>query len=400
MPTATRPTRRRKKAKLEERDAESEGGIQGHVEEPATRLRKGGMRTSSQKVYAPLASDSKVLKPSPPEHPPSDEVLDEERPSALDLVSGENFLLGKALAWCGWRCESYDKKVDPKHDMLDKDMQIYVLGKLPSTDLTFIGQDCLAGHDIDARFTPGHSNSPQPLRSVDHVRGFPVLSTTDRKRADDSNNLVAFLCLVIKRVLQYENAFGIDNGRTSYLWMLMELSPDLQLGDGIKWTDTYYAACASAGVRYKKQTLRHNVDEFKQIESECHHTHDQGEWMPQSERNEDGSYTWSCPEEDEEEYTAVLAFQLAVAASCWAVRTDRAKLKIYKFPPTCESGDRVAWLTWTPETMRSQAMGVVAIRIGISPKIIWDVETPRKVCIQDVMTEKLPEHAIYLYWQW
>ena len=246
-----------------------EGAIHGYVEPQAERMQQEGAASSS----------SRESKPPPPSHPPTDDVLDEERPSALDLMSGVNHPLGRALTWCGWHCESFDTLIDPKHDMRLKEVQHHLLEKIPTTDLTFIGLDCKTLSKIREKFIPNHPNPPKPLRSDQHVKGLPGLGEGGQKRVDDANTLVAFTCLLIKRVVQCGNAFGLENPRNSYLWMLMTLMEDVL--DADQWTDTFYAACASAGARCKKQTIRHNVPEFDQIKSECHHTHDPQEWAPQ-----------------------------------------------------------------------------------------------------------------------
>ena len=92
------------------------------------------------------------------------------------------------------------------------------------------------------------------------------------------------------------------------------------------------------GARRKMHTIRHNIEEFKCMESECHHEHDRQEWAPVEVRKEDGGKSWWYPGEDEAEHTAVLVFQLAVAASSWAVRMGRARLKIYRILPVSGGG--------------------------------------------------------------
>jgi len=118
-------------------------------------------------------------------------------------------------------------------------------------------------------------------------------------------------------------------------------------------------------------------------------------------RKEDGGKDWWYPGTDETEYTAVLVFRLAVAASSWAVRMGKAKLKIYKIPPASEEGDRKACLAWTSEALRHQAMGRVAFRVGMSPKITWGVDAPRKSCIEDIWSQdykgdELPDDVVYI----
>jgi len=87
---------------------------------------------------------------------------------------------------------------------------------------------------------------------------------------------------------------------------------------------------------------------------------------------------------------------LAVAASSWAVKMGRAKLKIYRMLPVSEKGDRKASLAWTSETLRHQAMGMVAFRAGISPRIIWGMDAPRKFCIENYKHKVLPAGMIYI----
>ena len=78
-----------------------------------------------------------------------------------------------------------------------------------------------------------------------------------------------------------------------------------------------YNACCWGGARSKKQALESNVAEIDELRCSCHHTHSRSEWTPY--RASDGS--WKYPSTGEAEYTADLAFAIAVALSWWAVRT-------------------------------------------------------------------------------
>ena len=83
------------------------------------------------------------------------------------------------------------------------------------------------------------------------------------------------------------------------------------------WQDTVYSACCFMGARCKAQRLRHNIDEIAQwCALHCHHTHAADEWQPYLQA----------------EYTASLAFGIAVSASWWAARVGLAKLHVPRFP--------------------------------------------------------------------
>ena len=77
----------------------------------------------------------------------------------------------------------------------------------------------------------------------------------------------------------------------------------------------------------------------------CHHSHAPHEWTPYLQ---DGQTIY--PSKEEAEYTAVLAFAIAVAASWWAGRVGRAKFCMFH---GCRNSNvsepaNIGW-TWTPE---------------------------------------------------
>eukprot|EP00972_Heterocapsa_arctica_P008719 1278444-Heterocapsa_arctica.AAC.1 len=62
--------------------------------------------------------------------------------------------------------------------------------------------------------------------------------------------------------------------------------------------------------------MESNVPELRVLAAKCQHTHAADEWKPFWH----GS-GWSYPSSGEAEYTADLAFAVAVALSWWAART-------------------------------------------------------------------------------
>ena len=71
------------------------------------------------------------------------------------------------------------------------------------------------------------------------------------------------------------------------------------------------------------------------------------------------------PSSGEAEYTADLAFAIAVALSWWAVRTGRAKLNVPRAPIVQEAGNRVGWADMPPQVMRQWVMAATAVRLGL-----------------------------------
>ena len=116
-----------------------------------------------------------------------------------------------------------------------------------------------------------------------------------------------------------------ENSWRSLHWYLPQ--EQAMMATGI-WFDKRYSSCCFMGARAKSQCLRHNIEEINAWPVlDCHHVHDPHEWDP---RTIDGKRFY--PSHEEAEYTAPLAFAIAVAASWWAVRTERATLHVPRTP--------------------------------------------------------------------
>ena len=151
------------------------------------------------------------------------------------------------------------------------------------------------------------------------------------------------------------------------------------------WLYVYYCACIWLGARAKMQALATNVPEVKQVGGECKHVHDGREWKPFQENG-----IWRYPTKEEAEYTAALAFAIAVALSWWAVRTNRAKLSVPRMPrPSCV-GSRVGWSEVPPEVARQWAMEPMAVMLGLQGRAPWDAKATMRMStqqFQDKQTE-------------
>ena len=160
------------------------------------------------------------------------------------------------------------------------------------------------------------------------------------------------------------------------------------------WQDTVYSACCFMGARCKAQRLRHNIDEIAQWPAlHCHHTHAADEWQPYLQ---DGQRVF--PSKEEAEYTASLAFGIAVSASWWAARMGLAKLHVPRFPFVETAGRREHWLQIDPRALREWAMAPTAIALGLRPTHPEErARTPHRTRVVDVILEDktLPPGVVY-----
>ena len=162
-----------------------------------------------------------------------------------------------------------------------------------------------------------------------------------------------------------------------------------------QWFDTAYAACTLGGARCKHQVLRHNVEEIQRWPpANCHHVHDPQEWTPYTS----GGQRF-YPSKEEAEYTAVLAFAIAVSASWWAVRTGLAVLHVPRMPTFLSLGRREHWLDMDPRAMREWAMAPLAVTLGLTESLRAERPgLPVRKLVKDVMIEnnQLPRKTIYV----
>ena len=90
----------------------------------------------------------------------------------------------------------------------------------------------------------------------------------------------------------------LENPGNSYLWLINGIVLLITAGS---WFDIDYSACCFAGARRKLQKLRSNIEELRDLSSECHHKHSEGDWTPKWDPST-GEYLFAGSEEAE--YTA------------------------------------------------------------------------------------------------
>ena len=120
--------------------------------------------------------------------------------------------------------------------------------------------------------------------------------------------------------------------------------------------------CVYAIWKVRSLRLRHNIWELTHGPPLlCHHTHHPEEWTPWEK---DGEVVYRSKEEAE--YTAPLAFHIAVACSWWACRVGFAKLHVHRGPTVPCVGRREHWLDIDPRALREWAVAL-AITLGLRP---------------------------------
>ena len=138
--------------------------------------------------------------------------------------------------------------------------------------------------------------------------GLPGLSHKDRARVEMDNSVTEFVLDLIEEHARRNGASIRENPARS---LHCGLPTEVRMMKTGMWRDTEYHACSLGGARKKHQRLRHNVDEIAAWPNmACQHLHQRGEWSPQ----ETGGHTY-WPSEEEAEYTAALAYAIAVSAS-------------------------------------------------------------------------------------
>ena len=309
-------------------------------------------------------------------------------------MSGPNVPLTKAFIFCGWRCITVDWLLDPSHDLADPARQASLAAQLRTVDFIGAAMDCSTksrAREIPRQFDDGRP-APQPLRSVEFPEGLPNLRHSDQVRVHTDNIACKFLLDQIQVLADRGGASVRENPWRSLHWYLPQEQAMMATG---QWQDKRYASCCFMGARSKSQCLRHNLLEITEWPVlDCHHVHDAREWEPSVV---DGKRIY--PSHEEAEYTAPLAFAIAVAASWWAVRTGRATLHVPRMPAINCHGRREHWLAINPKAMREWAMAPMAISLGLEPPDPSEAaRVPKRGQVADFLDEgkNIPANCIYV----
>ena len=311
-----------------------------------------------------------------------------------DLMAGPNAPLSKAFIWCGWAAITVDWLLDPSHDLADIRRQESLHSQLQSVCFIAAALDCSTksrAREIPRTFQDGRP-APKPLRSEDWPEGLPNLPVQQAKRVQDDNAACDFVLQEIMELAQRGGTSLRENPWRSLHWHLPREKAMFDTGE---WWDTHYASCVFAGARCKSQRLRHNVEEINAWPPlDCQHSHDPKEWDPYLVN---GKAVF--PSKEEAEYTAPLAFAIAVAVSWWACRTGKATLHIPRMPSVERHGRREHWIGLDARCMRQWAMAPLAISLGLRPPDADEAaRIPVRAIASDIIREDgtLPAGCIYV----
>ena len=315
-------------------------------------------------------------------------------PRMADLMAGPNAPLTKAFLFCGWECITVDWLLDSSHDLSNPLRQASLHDQLQTVHFIAAALDCSTksrAREIPRQFDDGRP-APSPLRSETYPEGLPHLSGRDAERVAKDNLACSFVLQEIHELASRGGASVRENPWRSLHWFTQQ---ERDMWDSGLWRDKRYSACVFAGVRSKSQCLRHNLDEIDDWPvMDCHHSHDPEEWAPSVV---DGVRVF--PSKEEAEYTAPLAFSVAVAASWWAARTGLAKLHVPRMPAIQTTGRREHWLLMDPRCMREWAMTPLAISLGLSPLDPGEASrVPARARVEEVLQPdgKLPPNHVYV----
>jgi len=304
-------------------------------------------------------------------------------PVFLDMFSGPNCPLSKAMMWCGWKIISpIDIAIDEDFDVTRPAVQKAIIAQLHQVHATCAAMDCSTKTRAREK-QPG----PLPLRTEQYPRGLPDLCGKDLTRVTVDNEASDF-SLAIQDWMDAQGRAALrENPLNSLHW---HDPVEVFLESSGSWSDMIYDACVFQGARRKCQRIRHNVNELSMLPSlRCGHIHHPHEW------HRSGS---KFPTKEEAEYTPSLVFTLAVCLSTWAVRRGFAIMGIARLPPIQTSGDVRSLLDWPAATLRTDLMTATALHLGLRPDEVQRRGVPRRLVAADVFQEShtLPESHVYI----
>ena len=119
--------------------------------------------------------------------------------------------------------------------------------------------------------------SPAPLRSLDHILGFPHLSGTDLLRTSHANKLYEVTAQILLLADSLHIAVSLENPSNSLFWSIPCIASALA---SIKGFDVHFAHCMHGGRRDKKTCWWSNRPWFAALEAPCSRDHPHSSWAP------------------------------------------------------------------------------------------------------------------------
>jgi hypothetical protein len=130
----------------------------------------------------------------------------------------------------------------------------------------------------------GHMG-PQPLRSAEHLRGFPHLTGADKTKVSLANQLYQAAIRILQVCMILGCLVSIENPARSWLWALLAvLVKDTDDQKFITWfanlESVYFDACAHGSLRDKRTKLLATQGLFTSLAADCPQNHAHASWQP------------------------------------------------------------------------------------------------------------------------
>ena len=116
-----------------------------------------------------------------------------------------------------------DLLLDEAHNLADPLFQETVSVACQGCIASFWAPECSTLSRAREKAIPGHPNAPQPLRSVDELRGRMSLSDRDRHKVEVANAFVDFTFREAQRSVDEQRGIAMENPLRSWLWSFPQL---------------------------------------------------------------------------------------------------------------------------------------------------------------------------------
>ena len=130
----------------------------------------------------------------------------------------------------------------------------------------------------------GHMG-PQPLRSAEHLLGFPTLTGADETKVNLANKLYRAAIRILQICMLLGCLVSIENPARSWLWALLAvLVKETNNSQFVAWfsdlESVYFDACAHGSLRDKRTKLLATPGAFTALAADCPGNHKHASWQP------------------------------------------------------------------------------------------------------------------------
>eukprot|EP00971_Amphidinium_carterae_P201449 3997204-Amphidinium_carterae.1 len=238
---------------------------------------------------------------------------------------GRNQPLARALRWCDWKVVAYDLALSPQHDL-----------SKPSVRET----DCYH-----------RGEGAQPLCSDQNPEGIPSLDAKASTKVQAANELVQFTGFL--RTTQVQGSCPRTRADPTCGPYPLSISSCTQ--------DTKMSSTQRARGEVPEQSVSDYAPIYRlsHVSAQCHYVHSPTELVPV--RGTHGHFEY--PTCVEQEFTAELAFQVALCLSTYANHTGRFKLRVPEPPQTNRDWRQNPGVTQRPRFVQTLFYGQSGLKV-------------------------------------